>query len=390
MNPYTYTEHRFNNYLKKCILNISNVSQKHYTKTDYVDNQNEYLQNIHIEVKTLLNSLESLFSHHKYELINNTEFDLFNNSDTRSEASSKDNNYLKKRNIMDFMNSIISSGPNSDNYSDDETMMYVEDNGNHSNEDMEPDNNTDIHSPNLIHNSINSRFEVTEDSDEETTNMYDNSTSIFTEQYHSDVEDNDDDEDNGDEEDNGDDKDNDNEEDNDVGKEGNIDGDNSNIVGKEGNIDGDNSNVDSDEEEDCSNQVLYNGLCVARVKRKKEFPNDETPKYVYRDEEGYIYGRQCNKERQNGELLCEKHKEKCKIEKFSYIFNAPYNKLTVKNPLKGFDNNECTITLKTIFYGTEKFYWNPKTNHVYDFESKDIIGRKINDEEIIFDDGEDH
>jgi hypothetical protein len=97
MNPYTYTEHRFNNYLKKCILNISNVSQKHYTKADYVDNQNEYLQNVHIEVKTLLNSLESLFSHHKYELINNTEFDLFNNSDTRSEASSKDNNCLKKK-----------------------------------------------------------------------------------------------------------------------------------------------------------------------------------------------------------------------------------------------------------------------------------------------------
>jgi len=384
MNPYTYTEHRFNNYLKKCILNISNVSQKHYTKADYVDNQNEYLQNVHIEVKTLLNSLESLFSHHKYELINNTEFDLFNNSDTRSEASSKDNNCLKKRNIMDFMNSIISSGPNSDNCSDDEAMMFVEDNGNQSNEDMESDDNTDIHSPNLIHNSINSRFEVTEDSDEETTNMYDNSTSIFTEQYQSDDESNvDDDESNVDDD------------------ESNVDDDESNVDDDESNVDdeeckcddeegnGDEGNVDN-EDEDCSNQVLYNGLCVARIKRKKEFPNDEIPKYVYRDEEGYIYGRQCNKERQNGELLCEKHKEKCNSEKFSYIFNAPYNKLTVKNPSKGFDNNECTITLKTIFYGTEKFYWNPKTNYVYDYKSKDIIGRKINDEEIIFDDGEDH
>ena len=370
MNPYTYTEHRFNNYLKKCILNISNVSQKHYTKADYVDNQNEYLQNVHIEVKTLLNSLESLFSHHKYELINNTEFDLFNNSDTRSEASSKDNNCLKKRNIMDFMNSIISSGPNSDNCSDDEAMMFVEDNGNQSNEDMESDDNTDIHSPNLIHNSINSRFEVTEDSDEETTNMYDNSTSIFTEQYQSDDESNvDDDESNVDDD------------------ESNVDDEECKCDDEEGN--GDEGNVDN-EDEDCSNQVLYNGLCVARIKRKKEFPNDEIPKYVYRDEEGYIYGRQCNKERQNGELLCEKHKEKCNSEKFSYIFNAPYNKLTVKNPSKGFDNNECTITLKTIFYGTEKFYWNPKTNYVYDYKSKDIIGRKINDEEIIFDDGEDH
>lgn len=367
MNPYTYTEDRFNNYLKKCIQNISNVSQKHYTKSDYIDTQNEYLQNVHIEVKTLLNSLESLFSHHKYELINNTEFDLFNNSNNKSEVSSKDNTPLKKRNIMDFMNSIISSGPNSDNCSDDETMMYVEDNGNQSNEDMESDANTDIHSPYLIHNSINSRFEVTEDSDEESTNHYDNSTSIFTEQYHSDE--------------------------NDSYEESN-DGEEDNIDNEEGNVDGEESNDEEDnvdnEDEDCSNQVLYNGLCVARVKRKKELPNDETPKYIYRDEEGFIYGRQCNKERQNGELLCEKHKEKCNSEKFSYIFNAPYNKLTVKNPSKGFDNNECTITLKTIFYGTEKFYWNPKTNDVYDYETKDIIGRKINDEEIIFDDGEDH
>ena len=376
MNLYTYTEHRFNNYLKKCIQNISNVSQKHYTKSDYMDTQNEYLQNVHIEVKTLLNSLESLFSHHKYELINNTEFDLFNNSDTRSETSSKDNNCLKKRNIMDFMNSIISSGPNSDNCSDDEAMMFVEDNGNQSNQEPESDDNTNIHSPYLIHNSINSRFEVTEDSDEETTNHYDNSTSIFTEQYHSDENDSYEES-------------NDGEEDNVNIEEGNVDGEEGNVDGEEDNVDNEEDNVDN-EDEDCSNQVLYNGLCVARIKRKKEFPNDETPKYVYRDEEGYIYGRQCNKERQNGELLCEKHKEKCNSEKFSYIFNAPYNKLTVKNPSKGFDNNECTITLKTIFYGTEKFYWNPKTNDVYDYETKDIIGRKINDEEIIFDDGEDH
>ena len=66
MNPYIYTEDRFNNYLKNCIQNISKVSEKHFTIDDYQDSQKEYLQNVHIEIKTLLNSLESLFSHHKY------------------------------------------------------------------------------------------------------------------------------------------------------------------------------------------------------------------------------------------------------------------------------------------------------------------------------------
>ena len=90
------------------------------------------------------------------------------------------------------------------------------------------------------------------------------------------------------------------------------------------------------------------------------------------------------------ESFCEKHKEKCKSEKFSYIFNPPYNKLTVKNPSKDFDNNECTITLKSIMYGTDKFYWNPKTNYIYDYSTKQKIGKKINNEEIVFDDGEDY
>ena len=61
MNPYSYTEDRFNNYLKKCIENISKTSEKHFTHDNYHKTEREYLQNIHIEVKTLLNSLESYF-----------------------------------------------------------------------------------------------------------------------------------------------------------------------------------------------------------------------------------------------------------------------------------------------------------------------------------------
>ena len=83
-----------------------------------------------------------------------------------------------------------------------------------------------------------------------------------------------------------------------------------------------------------------------------------------------------------------KHKEKCKDDKFSYIFNPPASKLTVKNPSN--DSKECTVTLKKIFYGLEKFYLNPNNGDVYDYKTKVIIGKKINDEEIVFDDGEDH
>ena len=32
-------------------------------------------------------------------------------------------------------------------------------------------------------------------------------------------------------------------------------------------------------------------------KKEKELPTDDTPDYYYKDEDGYIYGRQCNKER---------------------------------------------------------------------------------------------
>ena len=47
-------------------------------------------------------------------------------------------------------------------------------------------------------------------------------------------------------------------------------------------------------------------------------------------------------------------------------------------------------TLKKIFYCVEKFYLNPNNGDVYDYKSKVIIGKKINNEEIVFDDGEDH
>ena len=76
MNPTNYTRDRYNDYLKKCISNIYSQSKNHFTNTDLESTQKEYLQSIHSEVKTLLNSLESLFSYHKYELINNIDFDI--------------------------------------------------------------------------------------------------------------------------------------------------------------------------------------------------------------------------------------------------------------------------------------------------------------------------
>ena len=60
-------------------LKYSKTSQKHFTNESFNDNSSEYLQSIHLEIKTLL-KLESLFSHHKYELINNTNFNLINYS----------------------------------------------------------------------------------------------------------------------------------------------------------------------------------------------------------------------------------------------------------------------------------------------------------------------
>lgn len=387
MNPYIYTEDRFNNYLKNCIQNISKVSEKHFTIDDYQDSQKEYLQNVHIEIKTLLNSLESLFSHHKYELINNTKFELFNSCDTSSIASSEGKVVNKGRNIMDFMNSIISSGANTDECSDDEPPTYIEEN-------LEDNNDNDLieselsNRGNIFNSFKSSRFSVAVDSDNEcSSNNGDESDdnnfksrgesqgNIFTEDYQSDS--------NNEEE--SDCEATDSEEDND-GEEETVEEEEtteSNSIMQK------NDGADEQlEEEDTSQQVLYNGLCIARVKRKKDTPTEDTPDYIYRDEDGFIYGRQCNSEREEGELLCSKHKEKCKDDKFSYIFNPPASKLTVKNPSN--DSKECTVTLKKIFYGLEKFYLNPINGDIYDYKSKVIIGKKINDEEIIFDDGEDH
>jgi hypothetical protein len=370
MNPYIYTEDRFNNYLKNCIQNISKVSETHFSQEDYQDSQKEYLQTVHMEVKTLLNSLESLFSHHKYELINNTKFDLFNTCDASSISSVEEKVVNKGRNIMDFMNSIISSGANTDECSDSEPPHYVEANSDDNNDLVESSLSGRVNNFNSFKPS---RFVVAAESDnEEDTDIEDHQcNNIFTEEYHSDSnnEDEEDEEEEHEEEEH-EEEEHEEEEHEDNNKSINTD------------------NEDKDIEEDTSNQVLYNGLCVARVKRKKELPDEDTPSYIYRDEEGFIYGRQCNSDRKQGELLCLKHKEKCNSEKFSYIFNPPPSKLTVKNPSN--DDKECTISLKTMFYGTEKFYLNPINGDVYDYNEKVIIGKKINDEEIIFDDGEDH
>ena len=77
-----------------------------------------------------------------------------------------------------------------------------------------------------------------------------------------------------------------------------------------------------------------------------------------------------------------------KDKKFSHIFNPPHFKLTIINPTDSFDKK--TVTLQKILYGENKYYLNPETNDIYDYETRIIIGKKISDNEIIFDDGEEH
>jgi hypothetical protein len=424
MNPVKYTENRYNDYLKKCISNIHSHSENHFNNDTSELSQREYLQSIHSEVKTLLNSLESLFSYHKYELINNTEFNINDvltpkcyqkNDDVRCNINSNpfddtETIFSTNRNIVDFMSSVISNNTNSDSADEEESQHNSDEENDMS--DIESENNDYEMSQELTNSSICHRplinfnrdsnidysgnemsgneMSDNEHNDEESNNdtdvesyntsFFSNSNrntneNIFTEEYKSEDE-----------------------------LQSKLQGESQNESQDklQSKLQGESQNESQNEpsnilqslsinslslEPKKATNVLYNGLCMARVKKTQKFATDDTPDYYYKDEHGFIYGRQCNKPRLEGELLCSKHNSKKNEEKFSYIFEEPKSKKNHENPEETFDNDEPTITLNKIVYKDTNYYINMKNGDIYDFDSRIKIGCKINND-IIFDDNE--
>lgn len=346
---------KFNNYLNQSVKEIASISQEHYKNISFDSGEiqelrkREYVNNLTLILKKLLNNTESIFSHSKFELINNCI------SDNKKMKNFNDGN------ILDLLGS-VKSEYDLDEEEDDEFS-----------DDKENLNSSKIISPQVNIESHNI-FYCDEDEDE------DNETGD---------EDEEDDNDTGDEEE----ADNDDELNNSDNKPDNADDSNDEL-------DENNTNTVKSDSIDVSG-IPYNlrsskqqyDSCIARRKRRiKQLANNETPHYYFTDSDGYYYGHHCGKPIKQDDL-CEKHYQKKMdnglielITDYPLKYESSNNDneqsdTETVNSIKGQEKNNIfsnknSLDLQDIRIRNKKYLVNTVTGDIYDYITKMIVGKR--------------
>ena len=323
---------KFDNYIKQSTLEIYKLGEEFYNNDDYNESsKREYINNITFSLKKLLNNTESIFSHLKFEMINNTlrpkkKVDIDDNS------------------ILDLIGSIKSNPYSEDDNSDNNSISDNENNQTNyeqslSNNDFMNIQNTYSNDFILTQNNNNSSENENNNTDEyEKTNMFLESDNDEEEEEEEEDEDNnlDDDtgESNNEESDNGE---SDNGESNNEDEDNNLDDEDNNLDDEDNNLYEEDNNLD-DEEEDNNLEIKECNV----IKKNKS----KCCKAIFLDN------------------MCKKH------------YNRELKKNGIENPEDNF-NKKSTVVLKPITIKRKKYYINEDNNKIYDFHTKIIIGYKI-------------
>ena len=419
MNKTEYYSNKINQYV---FISVDNIFQKSkiYHQEEKLD-KIHFLSNILQEIKTLLNNIELVNSHYKYELLNNNKLNIthyikyldknnenfqlsnlhlmknltynhyseeedINGSDYMHRDSDSENELHNQPwiNGDDIFNSIITNNSDENYDSDDEQGDVINQSDNDEQGDVINQSDNDEQGD-VINQSDN---EATNQSDNEATNQSDNEAINQS----------------------------DNEATNQSDNEATNQSDNEATNQSDNDEQGDDISNNNRFEELID---LNDNICLARVKRFRMLATKSTPNYFYRDENNYVFGKQCisKKCQINGkqQALCLKHSKKIteNRQSISFVYEEPHdlNKYTkiispddtkkkkpkqhkqdnketskniedntlVLNPEKTMSRS-TTVEIQKITYRSKEYFYNSDNGYLYDINTRCIVGMYVDNE----------
>ena len=298
---------KFNNYLLQSVRDINDLSRNHFVKNNI--DKIVYLNSVNTILKTLLNNTESLYSHTKFELINNSESNTL-------KLSKKGISYSRKRLNMDYSISESSNGSSFNDYnylnedlnSDENTELDYSVNISNTSSVMSSDTDVDAlssdnnRSPSeygILCSSMNELKDKTKEKGS-IIDLFGSIRSDINEDNYSDSENSNND---------------------------NNNSDDSISISNESNLNSGKStetNAELNTELNTKPKKKYKKTnCLVRIKKSvKSNVTDDTPEYFYR-EGGYYQGSQCNK-KVYSDSMCKNHYDKFMSDKvFEFITDKP-------------------------------------------------------------------